>query len=109
MIDDGWITVADAAQRLSITEASVYRLIDSGKLIAVRWPVRTRPEWIVACIEACRTTPSSFHDQSALSRVKAGSRLSTSVVDQQDPPAMQTAWLAPARPQRTRRAPFVRN
>ncbi|WP_078321684.1 helix-turn-helix domain-containing protein [Mycobacteroides chelonae] len=45
---DGFVTVAEAMERLGVSRNAVNRMIGDGRLHAVRWAHRwvTRPEWI---------------------------------------------------------------
>ena len=57
---DEWITPAEAAKVLGVGEPVVYRLIDQGKLPALRWPVRLLRSDVLACLDACRVKPGEL-------------------------------------------------
>lgn len=71
---DEWIEVAEAARRLGIGEATVYRLINDGSLNAARFPVRIRRGDLDVCIDRCRIKPGQLAalDPNAARRPRPG-------------------------------------
>ena len=61
MHTDEWLSTGDTARLLGVTERTVYRLIDSGRLPAYRVGrvIRFRRLEVDAFIEASRVAPTS--------------------------------------------------
>jgi excisionase family DNA binding protein len=60
--DTDWISTTEAARRLGLTPRTIYRLIDTGDLVAYRFGrvIRVRPDDLDAFIEASRITPGTL-------------------------------------------------
>lgn len=57
---DQWFDVDAAAPYLGFSPKLVYRLIDDGRLHALRFPVRIRRAEVDACLERCRVQPGAL-------------------------------------------------
>lgn len=55
-----WFNVAEAARYLAVSEQTIYRLIDSGQLDALRFPLRISRSALEACLVHNQIVPGSL-------------------------------------------------
>ena len=61
MADDGqWLGVPEAARLLGVAQDTIYRLVGSGTLPDLRFPLRICRADLLACIDRCRIQPGEL-------------------------------------------------
>ncbi len=55
-----YLDAQTAAARLNLPLNTIYRLIEEGKLPALRFPVRIRPEELARVLDRCRIKPGEM-------------------------------------------------
>jgi excisionase family DNA binding protein len=94
---DQYLDAKTAAVRLNLPLNTIYRMIGSGKLPALRFPVRIHPDELARVVERCRIKPGelrhlnqySGRPQSGVAewfRSKAGGQESAGPARQSPPP-----------------------
>lgn len=58
--DAEWLDVGTAAHYMSLSASTIYRLINEGRLQALRFPARVRRHDLDGLIERCRIKPGEL-------------------------------------------------
>lgn len=73
---DQYLDAKTAAVRLNLPLNAIYRLIESGKLPALRFPVRIHPDELAKVVDRCRIKPGELRHLTSTSGVRrAGLRV----------------------------------
>lgn len=57
---DQYLDAKTAAVRLNLPLNAIYRMIESGKLPALRFPVRIHPDELARLVDRCRIKPGEL-------------------------------------------------
>jgi excisionase family DNA binding protein len=62
---DEWLDAEAAARYLGFHVNTIYQMVRDGRLPALRFPVRIRPEDLDTCLERCRIKPGELRHLNA--------------------------------------------